>query len=341
MLAALLATSSVLPAPIAPSAATPPVVVAGRSTANCLYGKLQRAAQLPTSRLGANPMAAVADRGQLSSLLWSSFAMSSVSSSDWIDRSELTRTRALQGSLLFLDATAGESAGGSLFGLFGSKKADTGTPALDVELLRFAAARGAAHAYVLLDGDDAAVGAAATACNEAISELESADTVLCTTIIAPVAGVALASSKGWVQNTGVQDHDGELSAPMSVFSGLGDEGQLLSVPAASGTMAREDFCELAVQCALRLGRDASEGAPPVRIVRASPAGGQLVERPLNTYDRVIAGPKGRARLGMVNSADWSALLAPFGVVKEPDPADWRMLRSVEIPAEEAPAEETA
>jgi hypothetical protein len=30
----------------------------------------------------------------------------------------------------------------------------------------------------------------------------------------------------------------------------------------------------------------------------------------------------------VESADWGALFAPFGVVRESDPADWRVLREI-------------
>ena len=43
---------------------------------------------------------------------------------------------------------------------------------------------------------------------------------------------------------------------------------------------------------------------------------------------MIAGPKFRKAQGVVSSADWSAVLAPFGVVRESDPADWRRLVSV-------------
>ena len=81
VLAALtLVSAMVLPAPLAPAKTAPPVIVTGGTTGSVLYGKLQRGAQLPTSNLSPMPIAAVDDRGKLSSVLWSSFAMSSVPS---------------------------------------------------------------------------------------------------------------------------------------------------------------------------------------------------------------------------------------------------------------------
>ena len=68
---------NMIPTPRAPSVLNPPVIVTGKTTGNILYGKLQRAAQLTTSRLDTVPAAAVDDRGKLSSMLWSSFAMAS------------------------------------------------------------------------------------------------------------------------------------------------------------------------------------------------------------------------------------------------------------------------
>ena len=44
---------------------------------------------------------------------------------------------------------------------------------------------------------------------------------------------------------------------------------------------------------------------------------------------MIGGPKFRARQGTVQSADWSALLAPFGVIKVSSPGDRRLL--VDVP----------
>ena len=66
------ASSVVLPTRLQPSAFDPKPVVVGGTTANILFGKLQRAAQLPTSLLSKNPHSAVDDRGKLESLLWSS-----------------------------------------------------------------------------------------------------------------------------------------------------------------------------------------------------------------------------------------------------------------------------
>ena len=363
---------NMIPTPRAPSVLNPPVIVTGKTTGNILYGKLQRAAQLTTSRLDTVPAAAVDDRGKLSSMLWSSFAMASVTSDAWIDVKEVKATRALEGSLLFLDATSGEGGGGfslpelpkiELPNPFAKKGAATATKpaaspssasstpgALDEELLKYAAARKAVHAFVLCDGDEAAVEAAVAACTVAIEELEDPNAPapkaaggdddeeeateapprvgLCTTIIAPANGVSLASTKGWFQNSGIQDHDGELSAPITVENGYLPSGQETRPVGGSGVLAREDFAELVVQCALRLGRTPEEGAPPVRVLRVVPGGSALVERPLSTYDAIIGGPKTRARLGVVASADWPTLLGPFGVVRESSKEDWRELVEV-------------
>ena len=140
--------------------------------------------------------------------------------------------------------------------------------------------------------------------------------------------MSLASTKGWFQNSGIQDHDGELSAPITVENGYLPSGQETRPVGGSGVLAREDFAELVVQCALRLGRTPEEGAPPVRVLRVVPGGSALVERPLSTYDAIIGGPKTRARLGVVASADWPTLLGPFGVVRESSKEDWRELVEV-------------
>ena len=95
-------------------------IVAGGDTANVLYGKLQRAAQLPTTELNANPIAAVNDKGALSSVLWSSFAMASVPSGMWMDADRLLNMQtgkgsaALRGGLYFCDMTENEPRGGGL-----------------------------------------------------------------------------------------------------------------------------------------------------------------------------------------------------------------------------------
>ena len=102
---------------------SPPVIVTGAASGNLVFGKLQRAAQLPGSRLSPTPLAAVSDRGRLSSVLWSSFAMASVASGGWLDRKELLGTYALEGALLFVDCTSDEAGGGGLFGGFKPKVA--------------------------------------------------------------------------------------------------------------------------------------------------------------------------------------------------------------------------
>ena len=115
-----------------------------------------------------------------------------------------------------------------------------------------------------------------------------------------------------------------------------------------------------MQCALRLGRSEAEGCPKLRVLRISRSDGALASRPKNEcarahepaasphrrtiapaeppppprirpvrrYDAVIGGPKTRARLGSVASADWTALLGDFGVVRQSDPSDWRCLVDV-------------
>ena len=314
--------AALLPAPRIAADFDPRPVITGGSTANLLFGKLQRAAQLPTTRLAKNPCAAVDDQGKLESLLWSSFAMSSLPAADALKRSELSTSRALESGLLFLDALPAEAGGWQPFG--GGKKAakDGEAPRLDRSAIELAAARGAQHAFVLLKGDAAIL--------ECVALLESLP--LCATLIAPEEGITVASTPGWVCEP-LQDHDGSLLGPLAVRDGWDAPASALlpsSAAAASRTgtgttLAREDIAELAVQCALRLARTPAEGCPPLRVLRVSRGLGGLTDRPRNTYDAVIGGPKTRARLGRVSSADWSGLLGPFGVVRETDPADWRLL----------------
>ena len=320
-------------APLAKSGNLPPVIVTGGTTANLVYGKLQRAAQLPGGRLDPIPIAAVENRGALSSMLWSSFAMSSVNTGAWTDRDSLLKTTVMAGSLLFVDATATEGGGGgfSLPNPFAKKAPTTaaGAAPVDAELLKYAAARGALHAYVLTEGTDAAVSAAVAACESAITELETSDgAALCATVIAPCSGATIASSKGWVQNTNDQSFEGTLSAALSVSGGYDQEGKRLVDVSGGGVLAREDFAEVTVQCALRLARDASEDAPSVRVLRVSPGAGTLEERPVATYDAILGGPKTRKRLGTVSSANWDEMLAPFGVVRTSNPNDFRELVDV-------------
>ena len=48
--------------------------------------------------------------------------------------------------------------------------------------------------------------------------------------------------------------------------------------------------------------------------------------PMCRYEgKSMLGPKGRARMGSVASADWSRLLAPFGVYRVANPGDNREL----------------
>lgn len=347
-----------LPAPLKPSTASPTPVVTGGETAHVLFGKLQRAATLPGARLGKDPIAAVDAPRKLGSVLWSQFMMSSVPASSSMDREDLARTRQLQEALLILDCTTPEAGGGGggglpnpLAGLFGSK-AKPLSEALDRELLSVAEARDVSHVYILLDGSEAALSEAV----EALAPLS-----LCATLIAPEAGVTLATTAGWRCGE-IQDHEGELQQALAVRSGLepppeaeaADDGSeeegegaeappapppapavLLPTPAgtapAGASLAREDFAELTLQTMLRCARTADEGAPALRVLRVAPgggaAGGELTERARNNYDANF-GAKSRKRLGTVSSADWTSLLEPFGVVRKSDPDDWRNLISV-------------
>eukprot|EP00310_Coccolithus_braarudii_P016294 CAMPEP_0183337594 /NCGR_PEP_ID=MMETSP0164_2-20130417/5175_1 /TAXON_ID=221442 /ORGANISM="Coccolithus pelagicus ssp braarudi, Strain PLY182g" /LENGTH=320 /DNA_ID=CAMNT_0025507303 /DNA_START=1 /DNA_END=963 /DNA_ORIENTATION=+ len=317
MLSISLLASTVLPAPLTASE----VVVTGGSTANILYGKLQRAAQLPTTRLSPTPIAAVDNRGALSKALWSSFSMSAVPSGYFMEPERVIKTTALVNALIFLDQTITEDKG--MFGgftlPFGEKKQPPAAGAVDLSVLEAAGARRAAHAFVMVEASSVAPWV------EAFKGLGSCCPV---TLLAPADGVTLASTKGWVQEP-VQDHEGVLVNGISVQQGYAwdDEkgiGTVLPCSGAVDAMAREDFAELCVQCALRLSHTADESAPPLRVVRVSP-GSVTVQRPIVNSNSVIGGPKLRAAQGTVESADWSALLAPFGVIKESDSDDWRLL----------------
>ena len=225
--------SGALPLRNAPNPDKPEVIVTGGALGNVVYGKLQRAAQLPGARLGTNPYAAVGDRGKLNSILWGQFAMASVPSGWWLDREGLLGSYVLAGALLFVDATsdAGGGGGGGLpnpfESLFGGKKKPGGAAAagsLDTEMLKYAAARGASHVYVLVEGDDAKVSEAVAACREAIDGLEGSDVSTCMTVIAPVDGTAIVATKGWVQQTTAQDHEGILSSPLGTRVGYTEAG---------------------------------------------------------------------------------------------------------------------
>ena len=186
MLAVVHAAAALLPAPLKPDVSSPVPVVTGGDTANVLFGKLQRAAALPGSRLSPNPVASVDAKGRLSSVLWSQFMMSNVPAQDLIEPEDLPRSRRVEQSLVFIDCTTTEGGGGlpNPFDLFGKKKpkaqvAGAAKP-VDVELLKLAQARGAKHTFVLVEGS------AVRSCFETLSSLQ-----LCATIIAPEDGVEL------------------------------------------------------------------------------------------------------------------------------------------------------
>ena len=152
-----------LPAPLAPSRASAVPVLTGGDTSNLLFGKIQRHATLPGSRLSPNPVAAVDDQGRLGKALWSQFMMSSVPQSDAVSRSDLDRSPRLAESLLFIDCTT--PAAGMLpkglpslpnpfGGLFGEKVEAQAGRLPDAALLSLAAGRGAMHVYVMVDGGD-------------------------------------------------------------------------------------------------------------------------------------------------------------------------------------------
>ena len=156
MLAALPAAAAVLPAPLSARSFDPRPIVSGGSAANLVFGKLQRAAQLPGARL-LQPLAAVDDVGSLDRLLWSSFMMASCPKQDIVSRADISPSSAvLSNALLFVDGLSPEPKG--LFGGFSlpfGKKKPQGAPGYDARpfdaaLLEAAAARGARHAYLLL-----------------------------------------------------------------------------------------------------------------------------------------------------------------------------------------------
>ena len=122
--------------------------------------------------------------------------------------------------------------------------------------------------------------------------------------------MALQTTKDWVCKQ-LQDHEGEVAAPLAVRSGVErpaeealEEGEVPMEPAApptllpppadaagaGGSLPREDFAELTLQCVLRCARTAAEGAPPIRVLR--------VRRPVQNgahplYGLVSAGPEPR------------------------------------------------
>jgi len=273
----------------------------------------------------------VNDRGALSSMLWSSFAMSNVPSNAWLEPEALQRSYLLRGGLLFYDTTANDAKTGlasfKMPNPFAPKQggADSVSP---VAVLKSAGDE-LRHAFLLCD---------AASVESYVAEIEALDSCAPTTIIAPANGASLVTTKGWVQKT-LQDHEGILTAGVRLAPGyaIDEEGEGALLPsddassAGGASLPREDLAEVAIQCALRLSHTAAEGAPPLRVVRVTSSDAPMASRPLKNYDSVIAGPKFRARQGTVKSADWTQQLAPFGVIKASDPDDWRLLIDVDVP----------
>jgi hypothetical protein len=190
-------------------------------------------------------------------------------------------------------------------------------------VLDAAGARGASHAFLLVDAADV---------DETLAAVERLGSRPPTTVIAPSAGVSCVPTKGWVQKP-IQDHEGVLVGGVVLRPGYeyddDGNGRQVSLDTASdggqSLLPLEDLAEVAVQCALRLSHTEEEGAPPLRVVRVSADDRTLAERPVVNYDTVIGGPKFRASQGTVSSADWTEMLKPFGVTKRSDPNDWRLL----------------
>lgn len=139
-------------------------------------------------------------------MLWSQFAMASVPASDALSRAQLEKTRALDGSLLFIDGLPSEK-GGFRLPMFGGGGDQTlPAPPVDASLLRFAAERGAIHAYLLLENEARArtiprassldshaqplsYANAQAAIEKCMAVLSSLD--LCATILAPEQGLSV------------------------------------------------------------------------------------------------------------------------------------------------------
>jgi hypothetical protein len=254
--------------------------------------------------------------------------MSSVPNGMWLEPERLTSTSLLTGGLLFWDKMKPAEAKGAGFGSlqlpFGRKKKSPGEGGpSDLAVLDAAGARGASHAFLLVDAADV---------DETLAAVERLGSRPPTTVIAPSAGVSCVPTKGWVQKP-IQDHEGVLVGGVVLRPGYeyddDGNGRQVSLDTASdggqSLLPLEDLAEVAVQCALRLSHTEEEGAPPLRVVRVSADDRTLAERPVVNYDTVIGGPKFRASQGTVSSADWTEMLKPFGVTKRSDPNDWRLL----------------
>jgi hypothetical protein len=194
MLPMAMLSFGILPTAVDYTTVSPRPIVSGGTKGNLLFGKLQRATQLPGTRLSTNPLAAVDELGQLEKLLWSSFSMANVPQGDSLSRREVGLTRSIENAMLFVDCMTPEKPKGLFSGLpFGGKSAAAPPPSppIDTALLDLAASRNALHAFVLLEDT-----AALRAC---VSALEGS--ALRATLFAPEDGVSVRSTAGWVSSS--------------------------------------------------------------------------------------------------------------------------------------------
>ena len=161
-------------------------ITIGKTTASFLYGKIQRAAQLPNVDLQA-PLAVIENPKPLEKVLWSQFCMATPSYT--VPRSSLATAGYvdLEGAIWFVDAMAPEGDSNTPFAmrqtnalaeLAGAKNPFAGFKnpfapaepkqgagavgagagagagaALDTEALALAVARSAGHIYIVVDGE--------------------------------------------------------------------------------------------------------------------------------------------------------------------------------------------
>ena len=313
----------------------PPAVVTGATTANFLFGKLQRAAQLPSSDLG-NPYFVVSeDPKALEKVLWEQFCMASVSDFQLLPRGGgfgADYLEALGGALWFVESMSSEALSGrslasrqrgallELLG-FGPKpdnkpedsaaaSAALGPNPLDTLCLKAAASSGAAHIYVGVEDADGL-----RECEAALEGLPSLPPV---TIFVPEVGFRVRSTSGW-ESKRPQDLEGELTGAVAVrlmdASSSSSNGNACDDADAAEevVISREDFAEVMLQVALRLPRTEEEGAPPRRVVVVAGGSSDGLEERLNaSYFTLTGGKTMRAAAGTVQSIDWEACLAPLG-----------------------------
>ena len=320
----------------------PPAVVSGATTATFLFGKLQRAAQLPSSDLGSPYFVVTEDPNALEKVLWEQFCMASVSDFQLLPRGGLGDgyREALGGALWFVESMQSEALSGrSLasrqrgaimellgFGRKGSNNepgdggnaaaaaaaAALGPNPLDTLCLKAAASGGAGHIYVGVEDADGL--------REAEAALEGLPSLPPVTIFVPEAGFRVRSTSGW-ESKRPQDLEGELSGAVAVrlmdaSSSSNDNGAAAASAAgddAAEVISREDFAEVMLQVALRLPRSEEEGAPPRRVVVVAGGSSDGLEERLNaSYFTLTGGKTMRAAAGTVQSIDWEACLAPLG-----------------------------